>query len=803
MKLNKLKNKLFFATGLALTISLSPANTLLQDFGTHTQVCINAASTKSVSDEDTLRKYCESGDTYTLKITKGFNVSKTIKVKGNITLLADGAGRNIGAKEEITKVFCVDSGTLTLGDNNANSPNITIIGGKKDGTAMTLYTIVVENGGKLIMNESSCIKTSKTQGVQIKSNSVFTMNGGTIKGFNSTAGGGAVAILSGATFNLKNGNICSNAVGGVYCKGEFNMTGGNIYSNSTGAWNPAIDKSTGYGGGIYVDSNACTISGGKIYNNNAGVSNECGDGIYVAAGKTLYVSDNAYIDPNNVIALGSETSKICIKNTLSSEYKPALTIHPFTYTSGTVIAQGYNSDMDISSYTNFFALDNPGAYIIRPKASDKSQIIMSEELSVSYNLEKGEENANIPSSQKAFYGDAYTIISETPTRIGYEFDGWFTSPNGQGKKYTSGTRLLLTDNLTLYANWKPITYRMVLYANGGNGGITGTGGKYERTFYYENGFKLEFNNIPTRTGMTFIGWSDNKDYASNRQGTLYTATYYAERTLKMASDVYLYAVWEDIPVVITYETNGDSIINPTNGTVLKNPSVTTFIPLKEGYTFNGWWDTRDNSGKRYSSGQNCSTSITLYAHWLKKGNWTFDMTSSDSEIFIDNAENNTTYTTKVNKKLSLQLNANYSGEVEGDNTIRYWYQIVCKGFDYKDTAWRTMENGKVTINNDLYNFRIFFKVSCGENIAITKTNGFSMDTTAPTIMGVKNGKTYKKSVTIRVDDLMSGIKSIKLNGKKISSRYKVSKNGSYRLVVVDNFGNKKVIKFKIKKKKSN
>ncbi len=62
----------------------------------------------------------------------------------------------------------------------------------------------------------------------------------------------------------------------------------------------------------------------------------------------------------------------------------------------------------------------------------------------------------------------------------------------------------------------------------------------------------------------------------------------------------------------------------------------------------------------------------------------------------------------------------------------------------------------------------------------------TIDNTKPSVTGVKNGKTYK-----------NGIASAKLNGKKISSGIKVSKNKSYTLKVIDNAGNVNTVKFKI------
>jgi hypothetical protein len=80
-----------------------------------------------------------------------------------------------------------------------------------------------------------------------------------------------------------------------------------------------------------------------------------------------------------------------------------------------------------------------------------------------------------------------------------------------------------------------------------------------------------------------------------------------------------------------------------------------------------------------------------------------------------------------------------------------------------------------------------------------KTFTVKVDSTKPTVAGVKNGKTYSKAVTIKFSDETSGIKKATLNGKTIETGKKVTKAGSYTLKVTDKAGNTKTIKFKIKK----
>ena len=74
-----------------------------------------------------------------------------------------------------------------------------------------------------------------------------------------------------------------------------------------------------------------------------------------------------------------------------------------------------------------------------------------------------------------------------------------------------------------------------------------------------------------------------------------------------------------------------------------------------------------------------------------------------------------------------------------------------------------------------------------------------VDGDKPTVKGVANKKTYKKSGKITFKDKLSGVKSATLNGKKIKSGKKITKAGKYTLVVTDKVGNKTTIKFRIKK----
>lgn len=195
----------------------------------------------------------------------------------------------------------------------------------------------------------------------------------------------------------------------------------------------------------------------------------------------------------------------------------------------------------------------------------------------------------------------------------------------------------------------------------------------------------------------------------------------------------------------------------------------------------------------------------------------------------------------------------YTGKV---NITTYAIPLT-KVFNVKTTVSKTKNNATVTIQNPLGNYTRFVQyragavalsrandktlwksritdgyytnadgaalvneTSDGYSFKVTKNGSYTVlledingsrysktfkvsgiDTTKPTVKGVKNKKTYKKAVKIKFSDKGSGIKSAKLNGKKIKSGKKVSKAGKYKLVVTDKAGNKKTIQFTIKKRK--
>lgn len=115
--------------------------------------------------------------------------------------------------------------------------------------------------------------------------------------------------------------------------------------------------------------------------------------------------------------------------------------------------------------------------------------------------------------------------------------------------------------------------------------------------------------------------------------------------------------------------------------------------------------------------------------------------------------------------------------------------LVLDGFSQdRDTVYVT-GRGKHTVTAIDYNNN-------------STTVNFRIDGQKPKIRGAKNGKTYRRPVTLKFSDNM-GIRDVIVNGKKIKSKKKVTlkKTGTYTVSVVDKNFNHRSISFRIKTKK--
>lgn len=144
---------------------------------------------------------------------------------------------------------------------------------------------------------------------------------------------------------------------------------------------------------------------------------------------------------------------------------------------------------------------------------------------------------NVPSDQKFDSGDSTIISDKVPVREGYEFLGWntYSAAEKANKNYSAGNEV--NESMTLYAIWKKkdsSTYSVVYRPN-----TTDTVSNMpEGVTKSVNESITISDNVPTRNGYTFLGWS------SVSGATTVESKYKAGSTYNDKKDLILYAVWK-------------------------------------------------------------------------------------------------------------------------------------------------------------------------------------------------------------------------------------------------------------------
>lgn len=112
---------------------------------------------------------------------------------------------------------------------------------------------------------------------------------------------------------------------------------------------------------------------------------------------------------------------------------------------------------------------------------------------ISFNAVDGETSL---ASKEVHYNSAIGSLP-IPTRSGYIFDGWYTSPT-EGSEYTSDTVYKVTSDIILYAHWSP-AYDIVYDVDGGT---------MPDIFINQYSSKKEsVLPVPRKEGYEFKGWS--------------------------------------------------------------------------------------------------------------------------------------------------------------------------------------------------------------------------------------------------------------------------------------------------------
>ncbi len=222
-----------------------------------------------------------------------------------------------------------------------------------------------------------------------------------------------------------------------------------------------------------------------------------------------------------------------------------------------------------------------------------------------------------------------TVSTNTPTRPGYTFTGWYDAAEGGNLVIEAGKTYTPTENKTVYAHWSVNTYTITLNnQNATTAGSTAVYEKYGDGIYKENictNAMTETENAITKPERKYtITYDANGGFVTNKSATAtYTfGGYYTETngsgTQMINTDGF----------ITTNFTNTKYTADATIYAKWTPVSVTLQTPSRAGYTFGGWYKEKDYTNKIGDASESYTpnSDITVYAKWvLNNYNISYDL----------------------------------------------------------------------------------------------------------------------------------------------------------------------------------
>ena len=155
----------------------------------------------------------------------------------------------------------------------------------------------------------------------------------------------------------------------------------------------------------------------------------------------------------------------------------------------------------------------------------------------------GGEVSNITKSCYAISGQNCSITSPDIEKKGYAIIGWNTNKNATTSIWNINTSKSISSSATYYPILKVNIYTITYNANGGSGGPSSQSYKYA-----PNGNIYLSSDRPSKTGYTFMGWSESPSATS---ASYSPGQWWGTHN---ANNYTLYAVWEknQVPPTLTY-----------------------------------------------------------------------------------------------------------------------------------------------------------------------------------------------------------------------------------------------------------
>ena len=219
------------------------------------------------------------------------------------------------------------------------------------------------------------------------------------------------------------------------------------------------------------------------------------------------------------------------------------------------------------------------------------------------------------------HGENRGLNANAFTREGHSFAGWSRTFNGAAeftdRQVVANLATAEGATVTLFAVWRPHTFTVRYFANGGSGSMAPS------IFTYDEEARLR----PVEFGHAevFLGWA--RDAAG--QVVLRDQQIVTNMTAVDMDVINLFARWGSGSFTVTFDINGGAWNVPPPRTAqagmgVELPGAGGFS--RPGYTFVGWNLAAAGAGETFSSGALFTPmgDVTLYARWVVTFTVAFD-----------------------------------------------------------------------------------------------------------------------------------------------------------------------------------
>ena len=402
-----------------------------------------------------------------------------------------------------------------------------------------------------------------------------------------------------------------------------------------GTWNNVIltrnsKAGAGWGSNLYNQTEDIPLSSSSNYiktfkSGNNGSTASWGTAVKPASTGSLSASSASVNIGANVTLTPSLTSNQTINDIKSTTY--SISPNSGASTSNNTFTATKSGTYTVTATITY----NPDGYTSLTSEVRPTVIITVNPWTITWN-----PNGGSVTPTSSTYDGATTVSLPTPTRIGYNFDGWYTAASGGTKITEVGTTNKPTNNVTYHAHWTPQNYTITLDANGGasDGSATAT---------YNNN-TVTIASHPTRTDYRCEGYytaATDGTLVLNADGSLAkNVSGYTDANGNWIKDeaVTLYAQWtyDVTEYIVTFGVEEGSsygslsAYNNTTSATITSPmavrsghSITFTATPETHYEVEGWYtDAACTSGK-HNAGQNTYTTTisgetNVYVKFVEK-----------------------------------------------------------------------------------------------------------------------------------------------------------------------------------------